>query len=308
MRTLLVICCLLISSSSALAQRGGEIVQLLLTSKHPAFLDAAASAKKSLNEHGYRVASPILVSKQDAALPKGAKLCLAIGTPAATWALRRADADATVAYCLSADPEAANLNEDPRAIGLSTMIAAAEQLELAKQLCPELRGISVLYRSSDASSMRSLKELRAAAGRSIGIHAVDLDVHRSSARAIKALFARRTQLIWSYPNRRVYSSPVVQALLLASVRRGVPAFGYSPSFVKAGAAFGVGVDPKSQGERAAKLLIERLRQRQRGRPLPPQGVVELAKLLIAVNYKVCRQLQLRIPKTWQGRVTWAFGK
>jgi putative ABC transport system substrate-binding protein len=305
---LLHIAALLILTLPAFAQAAGLTVQLVLTSQAKPFVDAAKHAKKALEEHGFRVAAPLLAKGEETRLPGDTRLCVAIGTSAARWALERTGDKATVAYCMVSDPEAAELDKEPRAVGLTTAVSYAAQLRLAGELRPSLSAIAVPYRKSQPGSVRELDRLRAAAGKGILVHAVDLDRFKSVAKGIDALFAHDAQFIWTYPDRRIFSNTFVRALLLESLRRGTPLFGFSPAFVKAGALLGVGIDQRRQGERCAQLLIERRKLLERGRSLPKKGRIEAPAMLLAVNVRVSKKLGIAIPKAWAKRITWSFGE
>ncbi len=88
----------------------------------------------------------------------------------------------------------------------------------------------------------------------IKLISVDLDSHPSVSSGIKALLKQDVDLVWTTPDPAVYNSTTVKALLMECLKQRVPVFGFSHSLVRAGSAFGVGIDPKAQGTRIAKMI------------------------------------------------------
>ena len=92
----------------------------------------------------------------------------------------------------------------------------------------------------------------------------------------------------------------MRALLLASLRTKTPVFGYSAAFVKAGALFGITVDPEAQGKQAATLGLGLLKDAAVTKP-PLVNAPE--SIQISVNLIVASQIGVQLPADLVQRAT-----
>jgi putative ABC transport system substrate-binding protein len=231
----------------------------------------------------------------------GQPVCVvAIGSPAAVW-LHGKKPTIPLTYCLVSNPERAGLLADPPIPGVATDIPLAEQVALWREALPNVRTIGLFYREGDADSRKQVALLRTLLPEDIRLESVAIDQHPSPAAAIDALLARRIDLVWTSPDPTIWNEATVRSLLLATLRRKIPVFGFSTTFVRAGALLGVGLDPAEQGAQAGTLVIEMLA----GRIMAGQVVAPTYE--ISLNLVVAQKLSLTVPKPLLERAKQVFG-
>jgi ABC-type uncharacterized transport system substrate-binding protein len=93
------------------------------------------------------------------------------------------------------------------------------------------------------------------------------------------------------PDPDLYNAVTIQPLLLAAIEYRLPIVGFSPAFVRAGAAAGVYPDYRAMGRQAAEMALRIARGESAG------GEEYPSRLQVAVNQRVTRLLglDLRIP-------------
>lgn len=215
---------------------------------------------------------------------------IAIGAEAATALRRCAAADTPLIYCMVADPDGRGLTEDlPHVTGVSTDIAVREQFDLITEALPRTRDIGMLYNPAVPRSVAMRDAAREAMPPGWRLSAVDVRSGESIASAIDRLLERDVDVVWTAPDSSVYDSASIRALLLASLRRKVPVFGFSAPFVRAGALIGLDVDAESQGRRAAEIALEAI-ERPGRLPAP-----ENADRAFVVNLIVAGRLGINLP-------------
>ncbi len=217
----------------------------------------------------------------------GARVVVAIGTPAAVWAHGNLPPDAKLVYCMVAGPDDTVLAQPPLAHGVATDVPIAEQIALIARALPDARRIGLLHRS-DANGERLAATMRASLPAGWEVEAVAVD-GPANAESIDAVLKRRVDLVWTSTDGGVYNEAAVKALLLGALRRRVPVFGFSPAFVRAGALLGVGIDPVAQGRQAAAIA------RQVAAATPAAPVRPAPRFDIAVNMVVAKKLGIDLP-------------
>lgn len=228
------------------------------------------------------------VSRDVTKLPADASCIVAIGTPAAIWLHARKPTSPLV-YCMVSDPVGAGLHLPPATTGVTTDVPFAEQMRLIGETLPQARTVGLFYRDGDERSRQTLDEARQALPAGWRLEALAIDRHDSPAAAIDALLGRSVDVVWTLPDTAIWSDGAVRSLLLASLRRRVPVFGFSASFVRAGALVGVGLDPAMQGTQAATLVRDLLAGRRAADSVVPP-VYE-----ICINLVVAQKLSLTLP-------------
>jgi putative ABC transport system substrate-binding protein len=202
------------------------------------------------------------------------------------------------------DPTAAGLQGPRPLAGVRIDTPVAEQLALLGEALPEAKRIGVLYRSDNTASTLSLEAVRKAASEMASprtIEAVAVNDHAGPAAAIEALMARGIDVVWTSPDASVYEPATIKSLLLTSLRKKVPVFGFSASFVRSGALLGLSVDAKEQGATAGELAVKLLTApapgpagigRATGVPTQPAG----ANAKLVVNLVVAENIDIKLPK------------
>lgn len=230
-----------------------------------------------------------------------AQAIVVVGTEAAVWLQPRVAGAKPIVYCMVVDPQGANLVDRTNVYGVRASVPLPAQLELIRELTPTAKTIGVLYQQGEARSEQVVTELRRALPANWTLEAVGVSDTRSASKAIDELLAHPIDWVWTQPDAGVYNAATVRALLLATLRRKIPVFGFSVSFVRAGALLGVGVSPEAQGVEAA-LLTERLIQNQfRGVAAEP------AKVEFALNRAAAEKLGIELAPSFLARARYVFG-
>ena len=229
-------------------------VLIVLSGEHGPYRQTQAAITKDLAQYGHTT-TPILLDHLSPTyvFPTGVSCVVSIGTPATVW-LHQQTFTGKKVYCMVSDPINAGLNRPLSMSGISTDVPINAQLTLIKDTLPEVRIIGTLYQQQDPKSVATLEELRKQVPSTWRIEAVAVDAYEAPAGAIDALLDKQLDLVWTTPDPIIYTNASVRHLLLTALRRRVPVFGFSASFVRAGALFGVGIDPDQQGQQAAQHI------------------------------------------------------
>lgn len=259
-----VLFCLMVLFTLPGNVRADQDVILVLSSGAPPYQQAAGTLRDILlkQERNVRVLLAERLSRQNPAeLTKrySAELWVAIGSRAAGYLHRALPESVSLVYCMVADPDKSGLESGRKNIaGVSVTKTVKEQFEIIQEALPEVRSVAMLYRSSSIKSLQSLVDINAHLPENWILESVDIDTADSMAEAIAELFGRKADLIWTMADSAIYNRATVNSLLLSSLRQEIPVFGFSGSFVKAGAVLGLGTSPALQGEYAAALVLDLL--------------------------------------------------
>lgn len=291
-------------------------VVVVLSSDDQPYQEVRSVLAKRLPEYGHVSRTVLLEDMTDARLDEAEQrsdLFVAIGTRAAVWLNRRLDKESLLVYSLVSDPEGAGLTERLRTHGISTQVPVATQINLIAEALPKTRSVGMLYRSDTKHSREWVKRLNAVLPEGWRLEPVAVDQYGSFADALKELFRRGPDVVWTAADSSVYDTSSIRALLLAALRHKTPVFGFSTPFVRAGALLGIGIDPRTQGEQTIALIGELVKQSQPQR-LPPAssdeqtGIHKAPQFEIAVNLIVAERLGIRLPKDFVHRAKRRFGR
>ncbi|MFO1076483.1 MAG: ABC transporter substrate binding protein [Planctomycetota bacterium] len=275
----------------------GEVVIALGGDAQP-FRDAAQAATRRLVAEGFRTRhlSEAAARQWRPADGDRPRAVVAIGTQAAVG-LKSRLGDLALVYCMVADPKAAGLEGSEHIAGVTTAVPLGPQLELIRETLPACRSVGMLYRSGATGGVDP-EQVRAALPEQLSLQAVDISKCTSVAAAIDQLLALDVDVVWTAPDNTVFDAATVQTLLLRSLQAGVPVFGFSASCVRAGAVFGVSVDPADQGTQCAELLSSVLDPQQpKAMPSAPVAPTFVA----CVNPKVAEHLKVTLPPSVRAR-------
>ena len=264
-------------------------VFIVLSGEREPYRQTQTAITKDLAQYGHST-TPMLLDNLSPTyvIPTTISCVVSIGTPAAVWLHQQTFAGKKV-YCMVSDPESAGLNRPPLISGISTDVPISAQLKLIKDTLPEVRIIGTLYQEQNPKSVATLEELRKQVPPTWRIEAVAVDAYESPAGAIDALLDKRLDLVWTAPDPIIYTNASVRHLLLTALRRRVPVFGFSASFVRAGALLGVGIDPDQQGQQVA----QHVRAILSGTPVSDTLIIPSYD--ICLNLVVAQKLSLNFP-------------
>ncbi len=292
---------ILFSSVFSLIRADAEDVHIVLSSKAGPYSTTAEVIKKHmLRKKSKSVNITDLENLKDKSLAKAAKkkdiIFVAVGTRAALHLSEKLTAESILVYCMVSGAEQAGLSKRKNTFGVSTDIPVKNQLALIKEALPDTAAIGVLYDSSSSVGAAALKKAEKVLPTGCRLEAVDVRSHKSVSSAINSLFRKKIDVIWTFPDTHVFNRHRIRMLLLSSIRKKVPVYGFSYPFVKAGALFGTSITPEFQSEQTVDLIIQVINANVLKNPdklknIPQSVSPEFAR---AVNLIVAKKISIRL--------------
>ena len=268
------------------------------------YKDAATALVEELANSGYTNKTShimdlntMMLSKTEVMSAAEGGVFVAIGTKAAIYLAKHLPSPNRLTYCMVANVDALQEAAMIRGAGIGTDIPLDAQFRLISKTVPSMKVLGMLYRSDQARSNQGMTLAQSALPNGLRLKAIDTSQYNSMSEAIKTLCEENIDLIWTHSDASIYNPAVIRSLLLTSLRKGIPVFGYSVPFVKAGALLGVGISPSSQGRELAPHVLQLLGDQFTLNP----SVVDLEireinpEFEIAVNLIVAENLSITIP-------------
>ena len=162
----------------------------------------------------------------------------------------------------------------------------SRRFSLIKTVMPDIKNLGLLIGPSSLLEMENIRETGEDA---------QFNILQQSIQKEADLIPQLTTLLeisdalMAIPDALVYTRETVQPILLTSYRYQKPVFGFSQTYVKAGALAAVYSTSKQMAKQAAEIAIKS--QQAPGVLPPPQAPKYFS---IAVNYQVARSLNIPI--------------
>lgn len=271
-------------------------VIIILSSESKPYQAAAKDSVASLNDSGHPTRIMLLKSLSDQDFKSITGSVITIGARASQSALQKLPPTTNLYYCMVPSPDTIGLTTRPNTSGISSDADPAEQLRIIKSASSSFTKLGMFYDSESASSISRLQKYKDELPSSIQLIVVDLKDHNSVSSAVEELLDQDIDLVWTIPDPAVYNSTMVKSLLIESLRKRVPVFGFSLSIVRAGSTFGIGIQPETQGSRIAELLSSNTSDQH----LHP-------KLTVAINTVVASRINFRFSNTLIDQAEITFG-
>jgi len=227
----------------------------------------------------------------------GYDLIIAVATPAAMSAysaVQNASSTTPVVLCAVSDPVAAGLVEsmetpNKNCTGTADAIDIKGQVELIKQLQPELKTLGVLYTTSEANSISQLKTLEAEC-KNAGIELKSQGIGEASelASAAAALIPQVEALTNLTDNNVVDNMSV---FLEQADAAGIPVYGSEIEQVKKGCIASASIDYVALGEKTGNMAVDILG----GKDAATYPAVTVTDSFLVVNEQVASKLNITIP-------------
>lgn len=143
----------------------------------------------------------------------------------------------------------------------------ARQLALIRHVLPNRTRIGILLGPDSAELAASLR----AAAKAAGLVAVieNAPTEADLLPALRRLLGDSEALL-AVPDPTIYNKNTIQSILLTTYRQQVPLFGFSPSYVKAGALAAVYTVPEQIGQQAAEMIQRLAVEHALPPPQPPR--------------------------------------
>ena len=266
-------------------------VVIVISADLPPYRQAQEALTTSLTSEHCQVVTLEQITTDSSKLSTNADCVVAIGSAAAIWLHERKSPIPPLIYCMVSDPLTAGLQKTPVTMGVSTDIPPDQQIQLITETLPQARIIGRLYRQADQQSREAMESARALLPQGWKLETVAIDLQESPAAAIDLLLSRNVDVVWTTPDTAIWNEATVRSLLLTTLRRRVPVFGFSTAFVRAGALLGVGLEPATQGKQAAALVCDVLNKKTM------TNAVTAPIFDLSLNLVVAQKLSLTLPPT-----------
>jgi putative ABC transport system substrate-binding protein len=280
-RTLLLSSALAVSLPRRAA--AGTAVVILTDGRVSQYREALTAAREVLRD-----SAVIDLNDADAAARVApAEVVLAIGQRAAQLAESGA-ASAAIVACMILGRSIAGSR---RVTGLRMEVSPDTQLTFFRRVHSGLKRLGVIYQPKVSGDYLSEAQRVAA---SLGIILTPRAV--SDAREVRGVL---TELVagvdglWLLPDPQLITADMLNFLLVTTLERKLPLFGFLDSFTKLGALAAVAPDYKGIGQRAARIAGELAARAPEARlPVPAMAG---SPGLYSLNLKTARQLGIDIP-------------
>ncbi len=160
------------------------------------------------------------------------------------------------------------------------------QMSLIKQVSPAARKIGVLFGPTSSQYAEHIRE----EGEKSGLKVLEKKLNQETdlIPQLKKLLDT-SDAIMAIRDPTVFSRETAQSIFLASYQYQKPIFGYSQSFVRAGALAAVYSSNKQLAKQAAEIAIK---SRQAPSELPPPQTPKYFSIML--NYQVARSLNISL--------------
>ena len=162
----------------------------------------------------------------------------------------------------------------------------SRRFSLIKTVLPEAKNLGVLLGPSSSSDLDDIREL----GEGAQFNILQESIHQQADLIPHLITLLETSdALMAIPDSLVYTRETVQPILLTSYRHQKPVFGFSQSYVRAGALAAVYSTSKQLARQAAEISIK---SQQLSSILPPPQAPKYFS--VALNYQVARSLNIQI--------------
>ena len=162
----------------------------------------------------------------------------------------------------------------------------SRQISLIRNILPQAEKIGVLLGPTSTQYADLIKEV----GEDAGLSVMEENVYLGADLIPKLQAALATSdALLAVPDPFIYSRETAQPILLTSYRQQKPIFGYSQSYVRAGALAAVYSSSKQLAKQAAEIALE---SQQAPNLLPPPQAPKYFSIM--VNYQVARSLNIAL--------------
>lgn len=233
-------------------------------------------------------------------------LIIAIATPSAQAAAGETK-DIPILFSACTDPIGSGLvtsMDEPggNITGTSDAVSAAQIMDLAKRITPEIKTIGALYNSSETNSIAVINELKEYA-KNNGLTVVEATVTNSSEvqQATQSLAGKADAIFSPIDNTVASAMPVV-----AQVANGakIPVYVGADSMVKDGGLATCGVNYTDLGKETGDMAVEILNGKNPGE----MPVRTMAKMDIYLNQATAKAIGVTIPDDVVKEAAQVFGE
>lgn len=230
---------------------------------------------------------------------KKVDMICAIATPSATTAYNATmNGDIPVIYTAVSDPVAAGLaNGDGSPVGnvtgTSDVLAVDAQLKMIREILPEAKTIGIIYTTSEANSVSTIAQYKAAAG-TYGFEIVDSGVTAESEVALAAAdICGKVDCITNLTDNTVVDA--LQTVLAEANKAGIPVFGSEVEQVKSGCVASMGLEYVELGKQTGRMAAKVLKGEAKASEMKFEVITEPS---LYVNFAAAQKLNLVLPANY----------
>ena len=235
-------------------------VTILMASQTPANLEFVENFKNELantKNNGLRVSVLVLQETDKLTIAENSELVIALGVKALEAASMLKHTTPVLGVYTPLPVFNQILAKSRRELGNMSAIVLDQpywrQLALIKAVLPETKKVGVLL---GPASSQYLEVLRDEADQ-LGLTLMDENVSNEADLITKLKkLLDNSEAMLAIPDRSIYSRETAESILLTSYRHQKPMFGYSQSYVKAGALASVYSSTKQLAKQAAEIAIK----------------------------------------------------
>ena len=235
-------------------------VTILMASQTPANLEFVENFKNELantKNNGLRVSVLVLQETDKLTIAENSELVIALGVKALEAASMLKHTTPVLGVYTPLPVFNQILAKSRRELGNMSAIVLDQpywrQLALIKAVLPETKKVGVLL---GPASSQYLEVLRDEADQ-LGLTLMDENVSNEADLITKLKkLLDNSEAMLAIPDRSIYSRETAESILLTSYRHQKPMFGYSQSYVKAGALASVYSSTKQIAKQAAEIAIK----------------------------------------------------
>lgn len=298
------------SSESGSSDKESYTIGLSQFAEHGSLDNCREGFLAGLEESGFKEGDNLTVDLKNAAADMGTAgqisgsfvsdkvdMICAIATPTAQSAYNVAmDAGIPVIYTAVTDPVAAELaNEDGTPVGevtgTSDKLPVEAQLQMMRQLLPDAKKLGIMYTTSEANSVSTIKEYGALVEK-YGFELVEKGITATADVALAAddLLSQVDCITNLTDNTVVASLPTI---LEKADDKKIPVFGSEIEQVKIGCLAAEGIDYIALGKQTGKMAAQVLKGEKKASEMNFELITEPG---FYVNNKVAENLGVTVPQ------------
>ena len=285
-------------------QRGDDLIKFSQYGQHGSLDNCREGFLQGLKEAGLEEGKDYQIDYQNASFDdnmaiqiaqafsaEDAALMVGIATPSATACYAAAeDKDIPVVFTAITDPVGAKLDSG-NITGTSDVLPVEGQLELIRALQPEAKTIGIVYTTSEANSVYSVKVYEEkAAEYGFTIASVGVTAQSEVTQAVDTLIAKGVDCFSNLTDNNVVG--VLGSILEKTNEAGIPVYGSEIEQMKLGCVAGAGLDYVQLGIQTGKMAAKILTGEATCQDLPYE-VIENYSLY--VNSNALAQMGITLP-------------
>ncbi len=281
----------LLMPNFAQAYSGISIVMSAPTEANQEFVEAFKLELMNAKSTNLRVKVIDLSQEQKLVVAENSELVIALGVKALGASSKLKLTTPVLGVFIPLPTFNSQLAKSKRELGNFSAIVLdqpyARRFSLIKAVMPDVKNLGMLVGPDSRLEMEDIR----VAGEDAQFNILQENVQQEAellSRLITLL--QNSDALIALPDALVYTRETVQPILLTSYRYQKPVFGYSQSYVKAGALAAVYSTSKQLAKQAAEIAIKS--QQAPGMLPPPQAPRYFS---VAINYQVARSLNIQIP-------------